>query len=314
MYSRRKFLVGTVPTVVFGFAGCRVASHQSESEGILDTHTHFYDPTRPGGVPWPPANDSILYRPVLPPEFEALARPLGIRRTLVVEASTLEADNRWILNQASRYPFLCGLVGHLKPGRPGFEEQLRKDAADRRFRGIRLGTWDGPPRLEDPGFLHDCRLLAERQLTADVLVGPNQLDLVAQLADRIPNLRLVINHCANVHIDGRAPDPIWQRGIRAVARYPNVWMKVSGLVEGTGHTDGSAPRSTEYYRPTLDVMMASFGAERVIFGSNWPVSARFGTLATVVGIVKDYFEPQGHTVAEKYFYRNAVSAYRLNLA
>ena len=310
MLSRRTFLAAATGAAA-GMTGCLPIPAPRVPSGILDTHTHFYDPTRAGGVPWPPANDAVLYRPVLPAEYVALARPLGVTRTLVVEASSREADNRWVLNLAAPNSFLCGLVGHLKPGRPGFTEQLMKYGADRRFRGIRLGTWDGPPRVADPEFLRDCRQLAERQLTADVLVGPTQLDLVAQLAERIPDLRLVINHCANVRIDGRAPDQAWQRGIATVARYRNVWMKVSGLVEGTGATDGSAPRDVEFYRPTIDVIWDAFGSDRVIFGSNWPVSARFAPLSTVIGVVRDYFEAKGRGVADKYFHQNAVLAYRL---
>lgn len=280
--------------------------------GILDTHTHFYDPTRLEGVPWPPTNDTLLYRPVLPAEYETIARPLGIGSTLVVEASSWEKDNRWILDLATRAPFLIGLIGHLKPGRPGFAELLARDAADGRFRGIRIGTWDGPTRLEDSEFMRDCRLLAERGLTVDVLIGPDQLMTIERFAERLPDLRIVIDHCSNVRIDGRAPAADWQKAIAAVARHPRVFMKFSGYVEGTGRTDGSAPREVEYYRPTFDVLWNAFGADRLVFGSNWPVSARFASLATVVSIARDYLESRG--AAEKCFRRNAHNAYQLKSA
>ncbi len=312
MISRRHFLGRTLAATGATLAAGCVQSHPNRGVGILDTHTHFYDPTRPAGVPWPAANDAFLYRSILPAEYEALARPLGITGTLVVEASAWEQDNRWVLDLATRSPFLIGLVGHLKPGRPGFADLLARDAVDRRFRGIRIGTWDGPARLEDAGFMRDCQALAERGLTADVLIGPEQLGLIDEFARRVPQLRLVIDHSANVRIDGRTPDPGWRKGIEAVARHPQVYMKFSGYVEGTGKTDGTAPRDADFYRPTFDVMKDAFGLDRLVFGSNWPVSARFASLATVVGIARDYF--QAHGAEDRCFRRNAQKAYQLKLA
>src|SRR5262245_27953453 len=64
---------------------------------IIDCHTHFYDPSRPGGVPWPGKDDKVLYRTVLPKQFREVAGPLGVTGTVVVEASPLVEDNQWLL-------------------------------------------------------------------------------------------------------------------------------------------------------------------------------------------------------------------------
>ena len=68
---------------------------------IIDTHTHFYDPTRPQGVPWPPKENQLLYRTVLPADAQALAAPVGVTGTVVVEASAWLEDNQWILDLAA---------------------------------------------------------------------------------------------------------------------------------------------------------------------------------------------------------------------
>lgn len=311
MISRRRFIEATTAAAGATLASGCVHAPFGGSVGILDTHTHFYDPTRPGGVPWPAANDAFLYRPILPTEYESLARPLGITNTLVVEASSWEQDNHWILDLANRSPFLMGLVGHLKPGRPGFAELLAREAADRRFRGIRIGTWDGPARLEEVDFMRDCRSLEQRGLTADVLIGPDQLATIDQFAQRLPGLRIVIDHSSNVRFDGRPPDRTWQRDIERVARNPRVYLKFSGYVEGSGRADGTAPRDVEFYRPGFDVLFRAFGPDRLVFGSNWPVSARFASLATVVGIARDYFRARG--IEENGFHRNALQAYQLKI-
>lgn len=143
MMTRRDFLRTTTRASALAAGlplGCLPAPR---SVGIIDTHTHFYDPSRPQGVPWPPKDDSVLYRRVLPRDFRTLAEPLGITGTVVVEASPWEEDNQWILDLAAQDPFLLGLVGHLKPGRPEFRDQLIRFAAHRRFRGIRTGGWNG---------------------------------------------------------------------------------------------------------------------------------------------------------------------------
>src|SRR5262249_34245920 len=85
---------------------------------IVDTHIHLYDPTRPQGVPWPPKNDALLYKTVLPEHYAKLVRPLGVTRTVVVEASAWLEDNQWILDLAKEHPMIAGFVGHLEPGKP----------------------------------------------------------------------------------------------------------------------------------------------------------------------------------------------------
>ena len=311
-YDRRRFLASSALAVAGAtLAGCTTPSAASASADILDTHTHFYDPSRPQGVPWPPQDDPVLYRPVYPAEWQALALPLGVTSTVVVEASPWVADNAWVLELADQNPCLVGLVGHLKPGQPGFAQDLARFAAHPRFRGLRTGGWNIRLAPDQPEFLRDLERLAARALALDVLVGPDQLPSVAELALRCPDLHIVVDHCANVRVDGKEPPATWLRGLEAVARHRNVFMKVSGLVEGTGRTDGTAPADTSFYRPTLDAIWHTFGQDRVVFGSNWPVSARFATYATTLGIVRDYVAALGPSAARRYFRRNAQNAYRL---
>jgi L-fuconolactonase len=310
LVTRREFLAGATVLSAAALAGCATRS-PNRSATFIDTHTHFYDPSRPEGVPWPPPDDPLLHRTVLPAEFRRLAEPLGIGGTVVVEASPWVEDNQWVLDLAANEPFLMGLVGHLKPGHPGFADHLERFARNRRFRGIRTGLWGVKFDPAQDAMLQDLARLADRDLALDVLIGPDQLPAVAQLAEQLPTLRLVIDHCANVRIDGKTPPANWQDGLRRCSDHRNIFMKVSGLVEGTGRTDGSAPDDPEFYRPVLDAVWEAFGEDRVVFGSNWPVSARFASLATVQAIVAGYFGGHGVRVTEKFFRHNAVGVYRL---
>lgn len=275
---------------------------------IIDTHTHFYDPSRPQGVPWPPADSALLYRTVLPEHHLALARPEGVIGTVVVEASAWVEDNEWILDLAAGDPWIVGLVGHLDPCQPEFGNQVARFAARPLFKGIRVGGRYFAD-IDKDGFLKDMETLLAHGLELDVLLGADQLDGVAKLARRLPELRVVINHVAHVPIDGRAPESRWTEAMARVAEHQRVYCKVSALVEMSQVQP--APEDPGFYAPTLDALWQVFGEDRLVFGSNWPVSDRAGQYGTVIDIVRTYFEARGAEAAAKYWYRNAAAAYGL---
>lgn len=277
---------------------------------IIDTHTHFYDPTRPQGVPWPDKSEKRLYRRVRPEDYRALPKPQPVRGTVVVEASAWVEDNAWILELADRDPFIVGFVGHLYPGTDAFRGHLKRFAANRLFRGIRVGGDQLSQGLDQPRFVADLKALTTHDLELDVNGPPATLPDVARLARKIPELRMVINHVANLRIDGKAPPTDWLQGMRAAANHPHVFCKVSGLVEGSSHSDGTASRDVEFYRPVLDAIWGAFGEDRLVYGSNWPVSELFASLATVQGIVHSYFSAKGKSAEEKVFGKNAQAAYK----
>lgn len=277
---------------------------------VIDTHTHFYDPSRPDGVPWPPREDKLLHRTVLPKEYRALSVPRPVTGTVVVEASPWLEDNQWVLDLAASEPFIVGFVGNLPVGTKQFGGHLKRFAANRLFRGIRLRNRDLKGAREEPAFLSDLKLLAEHDLSLDLVGGMEILSFAGWLAKEVTDLRIIIDHLAGVVVDGKAPPADWAGRMRALAGKQNVFFKLSGLVEGTGRRDGSAPRDTEFYRPVLDFMHETFGAGRLLYASNWPVSERFASLATVQGIVEDYFRGRGRETEEGIFSGTAKAAYR----
>lgn len=313
--SRREFLL------IFGAAAlssCRRDEGSGEirnpdpniKEGqpmIVDTHTHFYDPTRPEGVPWPNPNDEVLYRRVLPEDYKALAVPQGVSGTVVVEASEWVEDNQWILGLAAKDPFIVGFVGNLQPGSKDFGSNLERFSANPLFRGIRP-RGANIKNFEKDELLADIEKLAAKDLEIDLLIGPEGIHDAAFLANSIPELRIVINHVAGVRIDGKVPDSAWTEGMQIAAEHLNVYCKVSGLVEAA--QEKPVPDDVGYYMPTLDVLWEAFGEDRLVYGSNWPVSERFADYATVQRIVMEYFRAKGQEATEKYFWKNAKAAYK----
>jgi len=306
MLTRRKFIERSALAAATASVGCRTVL--SQTPDIIDCHTHFYDPTRPQGVPWPGKNETQLYRRVLPKDYQRLATPLGVTGTVVVEASAWLEDNQWILDLAHDELFIKGFVGHLNPGDVEFPKQVKRFARHALFRGIRVSGAE-VKRLNDLDRLYDLCLLAEHDLSLDVNGGVDSLPTVAAVARAVPSLSIVIDHVANVRLDGQAPPHAWLEGMRQAAEQRNVFCKVSGLVEGSGRRNDQAPRDLNFYRPVLDHVWRLFAPDRVIYGSNWPVSELFANFATVHSLVKSYcVEREGD--CDRFFADNARAAYK----
>jgi predicted TIM-barrel fold metal-dependent hydrolase len=303
--KRRHFLqASAAAAVVPSVSSAQVAPVATR---VIDTHTHFYDPTRAQGVPWPAAG-SKLYRQVMPADWRALALPLGVKETVIVEASPWVEDNQWILDLAVQEKCIVGFVGNLDPNDPDYAANLKRFAANPIFRGVRWrADW---VKIADQieAILAGAMALADHGLELDLNGPPEILPHAAALAAKVPDLRIVINHLGSSG-DPQSLKPGWKENIKLVADQKNVWMKVSALVEQVKGPEGQAPREVEYYLPILDHLWQCFGADRLIYGSNWPVSDRGASYDIVFGLVRDYFSSKGRDACESYFWKNSQAAY-----
>jgi predicted TIM-barrel fold metal-dependent hydrolase len=284
------------------------ANRAHETFEIIDCHTHFYDPSRGQGVPWPP-KDSSLYRTVLPKDLQAQAMHQKVTGTVIVEASEWIEDNQWLLDLAKTDPFIVGIVGRLDPASGVFAEQLRRFAQNPLYRGIRIWE-DRAKSLLERNELHAFSLMAQMGIAADLNGGPQTVSLVEALAKRIPDLTIVLNHIGNVAINAQGPPEAWKVAMRAAARAPNVFCKISALVEGAARDGKKAPVDLEFYRPTLDVVWDAFGEDKVIYGSNWPVCELAAEYQTVQRLSMEYVGQKGPEALKKFCASNASRAYR----
>ena len=261
-------------------------------------------------MPWPSRDDKVLYRPVLPEHFVALTKPLGVIGTVVVEASDRLEDNQWVLDLVDKHPALVGLVGRLEPGESDFTKNLDRYAKHRRFYGFRIGHQKLKARLDDKAFLADLDLLGDKSLVLDVNGGPELLSDVTRLAERLPDLEIVVNHLANVAIDGQAPLDAWRKGMEAAGKHPRVACKVSAYVEGASRGGKKAPTDAAFYKPVFDVAWDAFGEDRLMFGSNWPVSERAAEYKTLLAIAQADVTAR-KADAKKFFAGNARRIYNV---
>lgn len=276
----------------------------------IDTHIHLFDPARPGGIPWPPADDPIRSKPTYPDRFRQVAGPHGIAGAIIVECSPRIEDNQWVLDVAAEDPAMLGLVGFLDAGQPGFGGHLERYSKHPLFRGVRYGNlWgrDLAAQSRRPQFIADLRLVADADLSLDT-ANPN-LDLLEgmlRVSDRVPKLRMIVDHLPKIVVPG-GERARYERVLEEFAARPQVFVKVSAVLL---ERNGSVSRDLEDYRSTLDQIVGAFGEDRILYGSDWPNSEPLGTYAEVLGIVDEYFSAKGPRIREKYFRSNSKAAYR----
>lgn len=283
---------------------------------MIDTHIHLYDPTRESGIPWPPKDDKVLYKPHLPAEFHKVSKPSGLTGVIVVEASDRIEDNRWVLDLVKDDGYFVGLVGNVDPYSDDFVFAIKKFKKDPRFVGIRArnGKSKKPIDYADPKLISNLRGLAKQNLTVDILInggGVEAVKQVDQLARAIPNLNIVVDHVLGYDFDSKPAPKEWVAAVEKLAENKKVWCKISGLYQRS--IPQPAPHDLDHYRSVLDVLWKNLGPERLIFGSNWPCTKNSGDYTSFVKLVNEYFSAKGQEACEQYFWKNASDAYRLNL-
>ncbi|MDE0103687.1 MAG: amidohydrolase family protein [Bryobacterales bacterium] len=278
--------------------------------GTIDTHIHLFDPRRPGGIPWPPADDPIRSKPTYPDRFRSVAGPHGVEAAIVVECSPRIEDNQWVLDASANDPSVVGLVGFLDAGQPGFGGDLERFSSNPLFRGIRYGNLWGrslADQLGNPRFIEDMGLLAQAGLSLDT-ANPDLklLEAMLSLSDRVPALRMVVDHLPKIQV-AEADRGRFQRILQGFAARPQTYVKLSAVLL---QRNGSVSYDIADYRDTLDQISGAFGEDRVLYGSDWPNSDPLGSYGQVIGIVKEYYEGKSSAAKEKYFRTNSESAYR----
>ncbi len=277
---------------------------------VIDAHTHFFDPRRPEGIVWPKKEVSF-YRPVLPDEFIKLTKPFNVKGTVVVESSARMEDNDWALTMAERNPVVVGYVGRLTPGTPDFPILLEKYRKNPLFLGIRISFNIAKTVMEQLQALADLKLMANAGLQIDLGGAPNQLPQtliqLAKLSERIPNLRMVLNHLPMPRPENKQDIELLKTGFDEMKHCPKIYVKLSQVIRTV---DQSVPTELEYWRDALDEVYAVFGPDRVIYGSNWPASLLTTEYPPIFNLVHKYFAGKGREVSEQYFWKNSLKAYR----
>lgn len=275
---------------------------------IVDSHQHFWQ-VRRFDYPWMSSDVKVLYQDYLPSQLVPILVANGVAQTVLVQASNSVAESRWLLTLADDNSFIAGVVGWVNLVDPGVDGQLKELISHPKFKGIRHLVESEPADdwLTQPVVLQGLRQLADNDLSYDLLVHTRHLPHARTVAERCPNLRLVIDHMAKPPI-ARGEFKEWSQHLAPLAAFKNVHCKLSGLVTeanwSTWHTDN--------LRPYIDYVLELFGPERLMFGSDYPVcllaSSYERVLESFLEILKDLNDDQRTRI----FAQNARNFYRLN--
>jgi predicted TIM-barrel fold metal-dependent hydrolase len=236
------------------------------------------------------------------------------------ECSPWIEDNYWVLDVSVNEPIMVGEVGDLLPGIPSFGENLERLHKNPLYVGIRLSNlWNRnvDEMLKQTQVWADLKALADAGLALDFGGGPEQVRQLFQITDRIPNMRVVINHLPGARVpDDAAVRATWQQQTRELAKRPGIYVKFSEIfqrVDERGRrvqTGGRIPKDVAFYKPRLDEIYETFGPDRLMFASDWTNSEPMSSFEELVDLNYAYFGPKGREVMDKVFWKNSLSAYR----
>jgi L-fuconolactonase len=238
----------------------------------VDAHQHFWRLDR-GDYGWLTPALAPIYRDFMPADLQPLLAAAGVEQTVLVQAAPSQAETDFLLQIAGETPFVAGVIGWIDFEAPDAAHRVAALAARPKLIGLRPMIQD---LADDAWMLSDAiapaiQAMSEEGLTFDALVKPRHLPHLRAFAARYPGLDIVIDHAAKPDIAAGELQP-WADDIRKIAAETRLVCKLSGLV-----TEAASGWTVETLRPYVEVLIEAFGADRLMWGSDWPVVNLNGT-------------------------------------
>ncbi len=232
----------------------------------VDAHQHFWQLAR-GDYSWISPSMSVLYRDYLPADIIPLIKQENISKTVLVQAAPTFEETKFIVGLANQFDFIAGVVGWVDMAEPCGIEQLKEISIENKLLGIRPVIQD----IEDKDWILKPELdvifqyLIAHDLTFDALIKPIHISNLITIVDRYPELKVVVDHGAKPNIIKSEFSP-WAENMAQLAQRPQVYCKLSGLL--TEAPAGSDETTLSAY---VKHLFSTFGASRLMWGSDWPV-------------------------------------------
>ncbi|MBU6379693.1 MAG: amidohydrolase family protein [Acidobacteria bacterium] len=281
---------------------------------IIDTHQHLWVMSE-RAYSWIEPAYGPLYDDFTPERLAPEIGPAGVTATVLVQSADTYDDTFYMLDIADRYDVVKGVVGWVPFERPRESHAaLEVLTTNKYFKGVRNLTHDysNPKYESDPAWilrpkvLETLKEIADRDLTMDyVAVNSDHLKNIPVLAEKIPHLRIVIDHFAKPDIANKVMSP-WAELMSDCAAHPNVYAKFSGLNTASGPNWTIAD-----WKPYMDHMVNEFGADRIMTGGDWPVAILGNTYTEVWNAQRELIEQYSPEDQQYLFHDTAKSFYNI---
>lgn len=274
----------------------------------IDSHQHYWH-FNTDDYGWMGDNMSVIKRDFLPIDLLPELQNLGFDGSVAVQARQNMEETNWLLQLADENPYIKGVVGWLNLQLENVENDIRIFAQHPKAVGVRHVIHDEEDidfmlRTE---FIRGVRILEKYNLSYDILIFPKHLPNTIRFVQEFSGKQIfIVDHIAKPLIKDGVISP-WKEQITELAKFPNVYCKLSGMVTEADWKTWKA----ENIKPYLDVVFEAFGTDRVMIGSDWPVCLVAGKYSEVLNIVIDYISTFSETEKINILGGNAVRAYRL---
>ncbi|MDA3613579.1 amidohydrolase family protein [Polluticaenibacter yanchengensis] len=275
--------------------------------GSIDTHHHFwvYNEVRDA---WIDDSMKVIQRDFLPADLQPVLETNGLEGCITVQSDQSLEENDFQLANAENNHFVKGIVGWVDLQSAKVGEQLSYISQFPKMKGVRhvlQGEEQRDLMLTKP-FLNGIKELKYHNLKYDILIFDDQLQYIPEFLKKNEQQLFVIDHIAKPKIKTQETEP-WRKGIEALKDYDNVLIKVSGMVT---EADWQHWKYQDFV-PYLDIVLESFGTDRIMYGSDWPVCNVAGGYEQMLSITKKYFANFSDAEKEKIFKTNGKQFYNV---
>ena len=236
---------------------------------IIDSHQHFWNLDKIK-YSWLNSSFKEIYRNIEPPELIPLLKATGVDRTVLIQAMDSFEETDYMLSQGAMYPWIAGVVGWVPLNDPEkAEKKIREYVKNPIFKGVRhlIHEENNPDWIVQDKVIKGLKVLEKYNLTFDVVAEfPNHLKHVPYIVKQVPNLKIVIDHLAKPPND-TVKIKEWSDDLYKASQHSQIFAKISGLNTSIGGAWSSY--DLEQY---IEFARYCFGADRLMFGSDWPIA------------------------------------------
>ncbi len=273
---------------------------------IIDSHQHFwnYNPERDL---WIDDSMGVIRKHFLPKDLKPILLKNGVDGCIAIQADQSHLETEFLLTCAKKNPFIKGVVGWVDLTAESIESQLMHYTSNSLFKGVRhIAQAEKDDYFLRSDVQRGISKLSKYNLTYDILIFSHQLPAAISLVKKFPKQKFILDHIAKPNISKPITQK-WKADIKALSKFENVSCKISGMVTETK----DFVFEDKDFEPFMSHVFNSFGANRLLFGSDWPVCLLAADYKKVFTLINDYLSMHSAEIKAQVMGINAIKIYNL---